>query len=190
MKKEITITLILLLCVVLLAFGLRLASVKNIDEGDAKKFVTEDLQTRFPDADKVEIINQEARWNPRGEPYFAMKASVSSGLATPCPIRTYYYYNYPEQNFALTPPEAVVKNCRVCESGNCILAFEEEAIIASHTLSGTKAVDNAIKADSGWAPKTEIIQGGWIVTWTSPGAPGGYAVTVGRDGLIVGVEKF
>ena len=190
MKKEIIITLVLLLCVVLLAFGLKLASGTDIDEGDAKNFVTEDLRTRFPEADKVEIINQEARVNPTGELYFAMKASVSSGLSTPCPTRTYYYYNYPEQNFALTPPEAVVKNCKVCESGGCILAFEEEAIIASHTLSGTKAVDNAIKADSGLVPKIEIIQGGWIITWANPGAPGGYAVTVGRDGRIAGVEKF
>ncbi|MDD5337609.1 MAG: hypothetical protein PHS02_03945, partial [Candidatus ainarchaeum sp.] len=113
MKKEIAVTALLLVVAAALVLGISIAS-GNFEAQDAKKFVLEDLRTKFPYADKIEIIGFEPRSNSNGQTYFAIKASVSENLDMPCPKRTHFYYNYPEQNFVPAPPESIVKTCRVC----------------------------------------------------------------------------
>ncbi|MFA5077110.1 MAG: hypothetical protein WC488_01655, partial [Candidatus Micrarchaeia archaeon] len=159
MKKEIAITALLLVVAAALVLGINMAG-GNYEERDAKKVVLEDLQERFPYADKIEIIAFEPRTNG-DQRYFAIKASVSDDLDMPCPKRTHYYYNYPEQNFVPAPPEYIVKTCRVCENKPCIIAFPEEAIIASHTLAGTGEVSNYIVNAGDVKPYVSKIAQGW-----------------------------
>ncbi len=188
MRKEITITLLLVFIVVALILGMKFAT-GSFEESDAKKFVLEDLKTRFPGADRIEIVGVEQKANDKGSAYYFIKASVSDGLTTPCPARTHYYYNYPEQNFVPAPPEYVVKGCRVCTSQPCMIAFPEEAIIASHTLMGAEAVHSYVTASQGAVPEVNKTGNDWRVLWTSS-LNYSYEVAVSGTGTILSAEKI
>lgn len=186
MKREIIITVLLIILVITLILSMKFVG-SNFEQSDAKKFVVEDLRVRFPKADKIEVITFTEKLNDAGVPYYAIKASVSEKLETPCPTKTHYYYNYPEQNFVPAPPEYVVKNCKVCESTLCIIAFEEEAIIASHILENTNTVRNYIIAHSDALPNAVRVENGWKVIWKSS-AEYGYIVRVTDTGIIQSAE--
>lgn len=188
MRKEITITLLLVFVVVALILGMKFAT-GSFEESDAKKFVLEDLKIRFPGADRIEILSAEQKANDRGSTYYFIKAAVSDGLNTPCPARTHYYYNYPEQNFVPAPPEYVVKGCRVCTSQPCVIAFPEEAIIASHTLKGAEAVHTYITGALHAVPEVSRTGDGWKVLWTSS-LNYSYEVAVSDMGAVLSVEKI
>ncbi len=189
MKQEITVIIALVILVIGLILGMKFAS-GSFEESDAKKFVAEDLKTKFPNADEVEVLTSETRTNAQGAQYYAIKAKVSSGLDTPCPTRTHYYYNYPEQNFAPSPPEYIVSKCKVCESTPCIIAFEEEAIIASHTLFGTESV-HAYVTSGDAVPSVSRYSTGWQVTWVSPSGVKNYSliVAVAETGTILSISR-
>ncbi|VVB98555.1 Uncharacterised protein [uncultured archaeon] len=188
MKKEIIVTVLLAIVVVALILGMKFAT-GSFEESDARKFVTEDLTTKFPGADKIEVVNFEQMANVSGGRYYSIKAAVIAGISTPCPTRTNYYYNYPVQNFVPAPPEYAVKNCRVCESSPCVIAFPEEAIIASHTLAGSQLVQQYITASRDAMPKVNRTQDTWTVAWTSS-LDYGYKVAVSDNGTIESVEKI
>lgn len=161
--REILAIGVLIISIVVLVVNAKF-EVSNVEKGDAINYVLEDLRSRFPDADSVEIVSIEERKNEKGEKYYWIKAVVRENLSSPCPSRTNYYYSYPIQNFVPTPPEYVVKNCKICESGACIIGFEEEAIIASHMLS--EHIKNFIeKTDA--KPSVERIGDSWKVKWES-----------------------
>ncbi len=191
MRREITLIIVLIAIVIALALTMKFAS-GAAEEGDARKFVMEDLGSRFPDADKIEVVSFDQKTNELGQQYYVIKARVSSGLATPCPNRTNYYYTYPMQNFAPAPPEYVVKECSVCASRPCVIAFEEEAIIASHTLPGTEEVQLFISEREPVAG-VEKQDDRWIVSWTDVNSSQHnatvYQVAVSTDGWILGINK-
>lgn len=187
MRKEATLTVLLVFVVVALILGMKFAAA-SFQEGDARKYVVEDLQTRYPYADNITVVASEQRTNDMGETYYWIKAAVSDGLDGPCPTRTNYYYNYPEQNFVPAPPEYVVRNCRVCAATPCVIAFEEEAIIASHALMGGEAVHAYVTSHTDAEPSVRRTSAGWVVDWTSS-AEYGYEVVVSTDGLVVSVKQ-
>ncbi|MBU0586102.1 hypothetical protein KJ780_01175 [Candidatus Micrarchaeota archaeon] len=189
------ITLILFAVLAALVLGIK-GIGKGVEESDAKKFVTEDLSARFPDADKITIISTNLMQNEEGEDYFKMKASVSYGLSGICPTRTYYYYNYPVQNFVPAPAEEIVKDCEVCASQPCIIAFEEEAIIGSHTFDGTEEVNDYImdaftssRYGDEPVPTVNKIPQGWEVVWKSNKYNYSYSVIMSSDGSVVEVKQ-
>lgn len=188
MRREITITILLAIVVVALILGMKLAT-GSVEEKDARKLVTEDLKTRFPDADKIEIVKFEQRTNENGQQYYAIKAAVGMDLATACPTRTNYYYDYPAQNFVSAPPERIVSGCKVCESRPCIIAFEEEAIIASHTLPGAEEVHAFVMVAKDEVPHVNRTAEGWNVFWTSEMLNYSYNVGVSDIGEIIGLER-
>lgn len=188
MKKEIMFIILLVFVVVVLVLGMKSPS-GSFEESDAKKFVLEDLKSRFPHADKIELINTSLMTNEDAKKYYIIKARVSEGLNTPCPTRTHYYYNYPEQNFVPTPPEYIVKNCKICEETPCIIGVEEEAIIASHTLLGTTAIQEYINTAPYAVPEVHKSTGIWTVLWTSS-LNYSYSIEISERGSVISIKKI
>lgn len=187
MKREITVTAVLLIIVIVLILGTKFYT-GTFENSDAKKFVIEDLRAKYPGADKIEIVSYEKKSSDMGE-YYVIKASVSEGLTTSCPKRTHFYYNYPLQNFVPAPPEYVVRNCKVCENNRpCVIAFPEEAIIASHTFPGSEKVHKYILDNKEASPSVTKSTQGWNVVWTSS-LNYSYNVLVAENGTIIKVER-
>ncbi len=178
--KQIAILVFLFLIVAFLALGIKI-NMYSMNKEDVKNSVIQDLKHKFPDADKIEIMNMELKKNEKNKEYYLIKASVSFNLTTPCPSRVNYYYFYPEQNFVPNPPEYVVKDCYVPE-GTPVL-FEEEAIILSHTLNGTEIIQDYLKTHSP-IPKVKKPNGNkyWEVDWDN------YKVKISENGTLIGVE--
>ncbi|MEW5996522.1 MAG: hypothetical protein AB1657_02925 [Candidatus Micrarchaeota archaeon] len=174
--------------VVLIAGGMKFYETRVLSE-DARAYVLEDLRANNPDADVVEIFFWETRANPDGGSYYAIKARVSEGLDTPCPKRTHYTYYYPEQNFVPEPPERITIGCSVCEGNGCVIAFPEEAIIASHTNSGAAAVHAYITRYADAMPAVVEQEDGWAVSWRSAAAGYGYDVEIAKDGEIESIAR-
>ena len=119
----------------------------NTQKSNAIEFVTQDLKANYPDAD-VEILLVNEKKGDGEEKYYEIKAKVTQGYQSSCPVRTHVYYNYPNQNFVPQAPEYITSGCKVCNQQPCIIAFPEEAIIASHTLSGTEEVRKFINENT------------------------------------------
>ncbi len=154
---------------------------------DAKKFFLEDLQSKYPSADVREVTDITNATGADGNPYFQLKARVTNGLSTPCPERIHVYYDYPPKNFVSQPPEYITKGCQVCiNEPVCVIAFPEEAIIASHTYPGTENVSKLIRQYSDAAPSAEYQEsygdysGVWLVGWSSLKSSVGYKVIVSK----------
>jgi hypothetical protein len=188
-QRKLAIYIVLLIvAAVIIAVSMKFYETKVLSD-DAEGYVLEDLWAKNPNADSVGIIAWESRINVDGSSYFEIKASASEGLSTPCPKRTHYEYFYPEQNFVPNQPERVVSGCTVCEGVGCVIAFPEEAIIASHTNSGTSAVQGYIQRYGDAAPSVKLEEGGWTVTWRSPSAPYGYEVEMQGNGDISSIRR-
>jgi len=161
----------LLIGVVLIFILLFLYSITTFwNNGSTEKqkvedYVVEDLKTKYPDADKIGILDDVLSKNDDGKIYYSIRAKVTTNFYSPCPVRIHYYYNYPEQNFITQPPEYITKNCEVCVIPPCTLTFEEEAIIGSHTLKGTEDVMQFINSHKGVYPVVEKLEGKWKVIW-------------------------
>jgi len=145
-----------------------------LTQEDAKKFFLEDLKTKYPDADIREVIEIIEMKTKEGENYYQLKARVTYGFYTPCPERLDIQYEYPPKNFVAQPPAYITKGCEICKNQeNCIIAFPEEAIIASHKFDGGEKVREFIKENQDAKPMarfeseyknyTDI----WLVKWSS-----------------------
>ena len=180
-----TAVLLVLLIAVALAISLFIFSKPSypMTQDDAKKFFLEDLREKYPGADVREIMEILPQTAPDGTPYYQLKARVTSGIFSPCPERVHVYYDYPPKNFVAQPPEYITRGCKVCiNEPNCIIAFPEEAIIASHTYSGTDAVEQFIK-DNSDARAEATFDGAatWTVTWSSASSGKGYIVGISKS---------
>ncbi|MFA5049623.1 MAG: hypothetical protein WC501_01310 [Candidatus Micrarchaeia archaeon] len=160
----------------------------NLNETNVKSLVLEDLKTKHPDT-AVGIISME-KITEGNSTYYSIKAKVTKDYATPCPVRIHYYYSYPEQNFVTRPPEYITKNCKVCTDSTCYLMFEEEAIIASHTLKGTESISNYIDENKGAYPKVEPDPKGWKITWKSPSSEIGYEIILSFKGEVIDLKQI
>lgn len=183
LKREVLLIFVLLITVALLSSAVDFFST-NVEQGDAAKFVLEDLEYKYPKAD-IGILETTI---PSGEEYFEVKAKVTQGLYTPCPRRVHIYYNYPVQNFVPQPAEVITHGCRVCTEGTCILNYPEEAIIASHTFEGTEDVSMFIVASSA-KPSTKDMDEYWRVSWDSSDALNQYIVDIDKSGQILNITK-
>lgn len=185
-RREILLIAALLILIAILINLVGFFSV-NVEEVDASKFVLEDLQSRYPSAD-ISIMTITTMYNAQGGKYFEVKAKVTQDAQTPCPKRSHIFYNYPDQNFVPQTPEIITSNCQVCASGPCTIAFEEEAIIASHTMSGTSAVHAYVTTNKDAVPDVKKSGNIWKVTWDSNGSASYYIVDLYRNGTIKDVS--
>ncbi len=141
----------------------------RVDITEAKQYVEEDLRNRYPTADIIGVLNA-SEISGTGGIYYNIRGRVTMNLDSQCPDRRHIYYNYPAQNFVPQPDEYITRECKICINiTNCLLAFEEEAIIASHTLPGTAAVQQFLKDYSDAKPIAahDNQTGAWTVTWES-----------------------
>ncbi|MEM4634234.1 MAG: hypothetical protein QW275_03710, partial [Candidatus Anstonellaceae archaeon] len=159
-----------------------------LTEEYAKKFFMEDLKEKYPDADVREIVEILALNSSDGAPFYQLKARVTRGLDTPCPERLDVHYDYPPRNFVAQPPAYITKGCKICIGvESCILAFPEEAIIASHTYEGTGEISAFLKEHSDAKPQAEFKSsyGGfedvWLVRWVSQSSNKSYLVVLSKD---------
>ncbi len=189
LKKEITIIIALVLVIVFLV-SIKSFWESNIEKVNIQNYIKEDLGTKYPTADVIDILNMEKKTNEQGEDYYFIKAVVIEGFYTPCPTRTNFYYNYPEQNFVTQPPEYVVKNCKVCWEDPCTILYPEEAIIASHTLEGTEEVHTYVMDTAGVNPTVKEKEDRWVVTWNSPLSAKGYEIVISKDGKVISKNKL
>jgi hypothetical protein len=188
MKKELIAILILVLAMAFLISVIEFYK-KNIEAGDAKKFVLEELRTKYPYSD-ISIVNVADKTNAKGEKYYEIKAKVTNNAAGPCPERMHIYFNYPEQNFVSQPPEYITRDCQVCVGrDNCQILFEEEAIIASHTMSGTENVAQYISNTNGVYPVVSETENEWKVIWDSPLAEYSYVVKISKNAVLLNVQS-
>lgn len=183
-----TIIVVLVIVSLLIAGGMKFYE-KQVHIDDATDYVLEDLTGRYPQADAVEIMDWETRRNENEEEYLLIRARVTHGLYTPCPVRVHYFYHYPVQNFVTDPPEYITtSSCTACEGAGCVIAFEEEAIIASHTNSGSINVQKYLSGYEDALPRVLSEGSGWRVTWDSASAKYGYTVEIAGNGEIENVE--
>ena len=186
-----TAVLIVILAIVAFAavYFVFSAPPKPVSEEGAKAFFLEDLQEKYPSADVREIMEIIPATASDGSPYFQLKARVTTGLGTPCPERMHVFYDYPPKNFVAQPPEYITRGCRVClDTPQCILAFPEEAIIASHTYNGTEAVSAFVNGNSDAAAQATALDtygnytgGVWLVGWSSASSKTGYTVVLSKS---------
>ncbi|MFN7991174.1 MAG: hypothetical protein U0R44_03370 [Candidatus Micrarchaeia archaeon] len=186
-RRELLLILLLLLVIAVLVKLIEFFQV-NIVEADASKFVSEDLRNKYPSAD-ISIMTITQKTNDDGARYLEVKARVTQDPESPCPERSHIFYNYPKQNFVPQQPEVITKNCVVCASGLCTIAFPEEAIIASHTFPGTSDVQAYLNRNPNAQPSAVEKADSWEVTWVSDTAISSYVVTIHRDGTILGIKQ-
>ena len=189
LSREIIIIVVLLFLAIVLVKAFELFTSPPL-EADASKFVIEDLKTKYSNSE-VEIIAIDPKSNPKGDKYFEVKAKVVTNSLTPCPERLHIYYNYPVQNFAQQPTEVITNNCQVCSNSGelCKILFPEEAIIGSHTLSGTTDVNDFLGAFPQSIPDVLYSNDSWSVSWNSNQSKFGYLVVLKTDGTVAKVEK-
>jgi uncharacterized protein (UPF0333 family) len=173
-----------LLLVVVVALVLTFApSAKKVSEEDAKKFVLEDLREKYPQADEASILSSVLQTGNDSQQYYYLKAKVVKNAKTPCPERIHLYYNFPLQNFVTQPPEYITRGCKVCiNEPECLLAFEEDAVIASHTYAGAEQVADYLKAYPDAQPGVSSLEGKWEVGWDSQNAAYYYKVLLSKSG--------
>ena len=171
-----TMALIILLAIVAFAAIYLVFSKPSypLSEEGAKSFFLEDLKEKYPTADVREVMEILPATAADGSPYYQLKARVTNGIATPCPERMHVFYDYPPKNFVAQQPEYITRGCKVClDTPTCILAFPEEAIIASHTYNGTDEVAAFVKGNSDAKAEALFLDayngtvGAWKVTWSS-----------------------
>ncbi len=190
MASRLTYAIIAVIVISLVIIaGMKFYQSKTLDAG-ATSYVLEDLRAKHPDADSIQIMDWETKANDQGGQYLRIRASVSEGSKTPCPVRIHYFYYYPVQNFVTEPPEYITSGCKVCEGEGCAIAFDEEAIIASHTNTGTTSVNKYVTAYKDAVPTVYRDASGWKVDWKSPSSKYGYMVEVDTNGRILSVNTI
>lgn len=188
-KAGIVLLIILILAIVAIVKVAEMFKPHDV-QADATKFVLEDLHFKYKNAD-VEILEMKNMTNPEGQKYVEIKAKVTTQQNTPCPERMHIFYNYPVQNFVPQPAEVITANCQACTEGpNCILAFPEEAVIASHTFAGTEDVAAYLTVYNQPAVSTAVENANsWTVTWDSPDSPYYYVVEIMKNKTVKSVTR-
>jgi hypothetical protein len=189
MEARLAFMLLLLAIASILIVGGMNFYEEQVQIGSAEEYVLEDLAQKHPEAEVVEIMDWEGRVNEREEEYLRIRARVTEGIYTPCPVRIHYFYHYPVQNFVADPPEYITtSSCSTCEGAGCVIAFEEEAIVASHTNSKTERVHRYVSGYPDAVPTVYPQDNGWRVAWNSDSSKYGYVVEIKRNGEIGAID--
>ena len=188
MKTAVLIILLAIVAFAAIYFVFLAKPAYQVSEEGAKSFFLEDLKEKYPGADVREIMEILPATASDGSPYYQLKARVTNGISTPCPERMHVFYDYPPKNFVAQQPEYITRGCKVClDSPNCMLAFPEEAIIASHTYNGTVDVAAFVKGNSDASATALFLDnyegtvGAWKVSWSSATNPVSYEVVLSKS---------
>ena len=170
----------------------KVSTNSNVTEKDAISFVLDDLKAKYPDAEIREVVEIS-----KSDDSWYVKAKVTYNYSSPCPVRMHLYYDYPKKGFIISPAEYVTRDCKVCQSGTCIIGTPEEAIIASHTLNGTETATGYIRYNPNAKPEAKLYSGydldgtkykdAWLVKWSSATANYEVYVLVLNEGQVISV---
>ncbi len=175
---KIEAVVILLLAVLAVLFVLFPKPAPTVTETAAKNFVLEDMKTKYPTADEWQILSVEHNsTTSTGAPSYQIKGTVVINLKSVCPERYNLYYDYPKSNF-VTWTEPITSHCQVCNGQpSCVIAFPEEAVIASYKLAGSGRVSDYISAYPDAKPDVQYLDSTedgftnvWRVQWASSNA--------------------
>lgn len=104
------------------------------------KSIISDAESKYPDADIIEIEGTE---NVGG--YNITNVRVTFNYTSVCPVRMRLRYKHPMFGYETGVPTYIIKDCVYKCEGTCIIASEEEAIVAAHTLPGTEIAQKFIQ---------------------------------------------
>ncbi|VVB66427.1 Uncharacterised protein [Candidatus Gugararchaeum adminiculabundum] len=194
-KIAVLVILVLLVAGAVYLIASPKAGLKS--EEDAKTFMTEYLKGKFPDADEVGVFSIEKKGTN-----YQIKARVSYGLTTECPRRYHFLTTYPEtgitsEAFVLPPRETIVgEDCKICQGKpQCLISYEEEAIVASHIMPGSERINQFIAAYSDASASANFrddyngLKNVWLVRWNSKEASMPVTAVISKDsGQILSVE--
>jgi hypothetical protein len=127
--------------------------------------ILDDARVKYPDADRVGIINV-TEIGQGSSAYFQVKVRVTELYNSTCPKLYHLEYLYPNQKFEPSKPELITKDCSLCSEGKCLIAFEEEAIIASLNAPGTEGIKYFV-VTSNATPSVSLANDLWSVLWSS-----------------------
>ncbi|MGB9635261.1 MAG: hypothetical protein ACP5H8_00460 [Candidatus Micrarchaeia archaeon] len=135
----------------------------NMDKSDFEKSIIQDAEAKYPGADIIEIEGTEKI----GE-YEITNVRVTFNSKSVCPVRMRLRYKYPTFGYETGVPTYIVKDCKYSCEGDCIITGEEEAIVAAHSLPGTKEVSRFIGNGEDVTANAEYIgqDDVWSVTFT------------------------
>ncbi|MCX6777324.1 MAG: hypothetical protein NT157_00380 [Candidatus Micrarchaeota archaeon] len=191
-----TKAVILVLFVVALVLAVYVATNRGTPEKEenAVAFVLEDLQNKYPDADIRDVLDSKL-----ADGVWQIKARVVYDAYSPCPRRKHISYRYPAFNFVTPPPEDITNNCIVCSGmPTCRIAFREEALIASHTMSGSEKVTVFLtshpdaRGDATFYPFLDRewgFENVWDVVWIDGTTGEKIEVLVGDEGKIARIYE-
>ncbi|MFH2106875.1 MAG: hypothetical protein ABII22_06460 [Candidatus Micrarchaeota archaeon] len=190
MAKNIEARIIIVLVIIIAVLIIFTTFFKHdLKESTAIEFVMKDLQAKYPNGE-VEVLSVTTVENGATGKYYEIKAKATEDAQSKCPIRTHIYYNYPTQNFVQQAPEYLTKGCRVCTKGPCVIAFPEEAIIASHTLSGSEGMNKFLEFNPSAIPVAKENEDKWVVVWGSAYSNTQYVVEVSKNGKILAGQEI
>ncbi len=183
--KAVTLAIFVLFLAALLlilAFARPTPSV-SAEKGSVKDAILLDAAYRFPNADKIDIVQLEKKGN---DEVFVVR--VTYNYSSVCPKRYHVYYTYPDGRFMPEYPVKVVTDCNMCKDvkEGCFITYEEEAIIASVNLNGTEAVRSFVLSEK---PTAYVLKKGnvWRVLWLKDGR--GYDVTLSDHGQLLNISR-
>lgn len=165
LPREAQILVVLVIVIAVLAMLIQFVRLSSFDS-DASRFVLEDLRSKHPEAD-IEIMSISSALNEEGEEYLTLKARLTQKPGTACPERSHIFYNYPTQNFVAQPPEVITSGCMVCQESPCVIAFPEEAVIASHTRPGSERIKAYLDSHKDASARASESADSWLVIWDS-----------------------
>jgi hypothetical protein len=131
----------------------------------ARQAILDDARIKYPSADVIDIVNVTEGVSG-GEGYSIVKVRVTEEYNSTCPKRYHLEYFYPKQKFEPSKPILMTNDCSLCADGKCVVAFEEEAIIASVSAPGTKTVRSFV-TKNGATPKAYSSGDNWQVIWAA-----------------------
>ncbi len=132
----------------------------NVSERQA---ILDDARVKYPDADRVDIINV-TNVGTGSSAYLQVKVRVTEKYNSTCPKLYHLEYFYPSQKFEPSKPELITRDCSLCMDGNCLIAFEEEAIIASLNAPKTEGVKYFVISNNA-TPSVSFVNDLWSVLW-------------------------
>lgn len=179
-KPEVVVLLLLVLSIVVLVFFYPIQ--KEYTESDVRSLVMEDLKNKYPKSQYDSVDYEILEVNKTSEGWL-IKAKVSLNKDSPCPERIHLTYTYPATKFVPEPPRYIVHDCKTClGQKGCVILFEEEAIVASHTANGTEKVKEFIQEHPNAKPYVSKEGDYWIVLWRDNNES--IRVNMSEDGVI------
>ena len=126
---------VILLFVAFFLFGCVAPPEKEVQNIELDKTIIEDAKSKHPSADIIEIESVDLM-----DGINVTSVRVSYYTNSICPERYRLRYRYPDFGYETGVPIEIVKNCEYKYTPDSIITYEEQAIVAAHTLQGTDEV--------------------------------------------------